>query len=132
MIKYQDLVEGVRDRAGLDDARESREVTGAVLGSLVRAVPEQERQTVAGALPAPVQGVAEIPAGDAATPDVAELLDEIGRMLGRPPEQARYLTQAVLDELGTQDGAMVERIGAALPEGTVDALRSAGERPRRP
>lgn len=129
MIKYQDLVEGVRDRARLDDAREAREVTGAVLGTLVRAVPEPDRETLAGALPAPVRDVAAIPAGDGAAPDLGGLLDEIGRTLGRPPERARYLTQAVLDELGAQDGAMVERIGAALPSGTVEALRSAGDPP---
>lgn len=129
MIKYQDLVEGVRDRGGLDDAREAREVTGAVLGTLVRAVPEQDRQNVVGALPTAVQDVAAIPGTGAGAFGIGDLLDEIGRMTGRPPERARYLTRAVLDELGAQDGAMVERIGAALPAGTLDGLRAAGDPP---
>ncbi|MDQ4118136.1 MAG: DUF2267 domain-containing protein [Actinomycetota bacterium] len=129
MVKYQDLVEGVRDRARLHDAAEAREVTGAVLGPLVRAVPEHERQSLVGALPAAVRAVVEIPAAGSGAPDVAELLDEIGRTLARPPERARYLTQAVLDELGVQDAAITERIGAALPAGTVDGLRAAGDPP---
>lgn len=127
-IAYQDLVEGVRDRAGLDDAHQAREITGAVLGTLVRSAPEDERRTLIGAVPAPIGEAVEVPVGSG-PPGPGELLGEIGRLTGRTPEQARYLAQAVLAELTAQDPEFVERINTHLPSGTVDALREAGDTP---
>ncbi|MFR9804149.1 DUF2267 domain-containing protein [Pseudonocardia sp. RS010] len=129
MIAYQELVEGVCTRAGLDDAHEAREVAGAVLGTLVRAAPEAERPDLFAALPGPVeeQFVEPVPTAPATA---QEVLGEVGRLLHEPPERSRYLTQAVLSALREQDAGFVERLESLLPGDTVAGLRRAGDPPQ--
>ncbi len=53
MAACQDVVEGVRDRAGPGDAHgahEAREISGSVLGTLLRAAPTDEHRRIVEAL----------------------------------------------------------------------------------
>ncbi|MBW0101296.1 DUF2267 domain-containing protein [Pseudonocardia sp. KRD291] len=130
MATYQEFVEGVRDRAGLQDAHEAREVSGSVLGALLRAAPAEERQRIVDALPGALGSEVTVPVGSGPASG-PELLDELGRLVSRPPEQARYLLQAVLAQLREQDGALVDELAGHLPPETRDALSEAGDSPGR-
>ncbi|MBC3192322.1 DUF2267 domain-containing protein [Pseudonocardia sp. C8] len=127
MIRYQELVEAVRDRAGLPDAREAREATGIVLGTLVRALPSDAREHVLGAMPSLVEAVADVGEGPR-TVDPERMIQDIAGLLKRPPEQALLLARAVLDEIDRQDPDTTARIAGSLPDGALESLRGGAAR----
>lgn len=130
MATYQKFVEGVRDRAGLSDAHEAREVSGAVLGTLLRAAPDGERRRLADALPAAIGSEVRVPAGSGRA-DAPELMEELGRLVGRPPERARYLIQAVVGELRREEPGLADELAGHLPQDARDAMQDAGDPPER-
>ena len=119
-----DVVQAVRDKAGLPSMLRAGQLVDTVLGMLVSAAPSTTRQHVLGARPELVTAVAELETrpSSAATKD---LLDALARAMNRSPEQTGLRTGVVLDALDTHDPTTVARIAAALPEGTVTALRQA-------
>ena len=123
-IRQEGVVEAVRDNASLTDTLAARQLIDTVLGMLVSAAPSTTRQHVLGARPALVSAVAELgirPGSAAAT----DLLDALERAMNRSPQQTRLRTRVVLDAAAAHDPMMVARIAAALPDGTVSALRQA-------
>ena len=130
MIKYEALVEGVRDRARLDSGHRARAVVEAVVSTLAHGLPRDGRQHLADALPAVVEPAAEV-TGTSPPRTGRSFVVEVGQLVNEPPERARYLAQAVVAELGAADPALVEALRAQLPADTVDVLDEAGETPEK-
>lgn len=113
MATFHGLVEGVAARARFTGPEEVPEATGAVLGSLVRLVPEPDGDGDRNAGAAPGRS----------GPESARLvLEEITRLLACSHARARHLVRVVLAELRRRDGEVVARMAAGLPVGTVAAL----------
>ena len=60
MIRYQSLVENVRDRARLDSGNQARSVVQAVVSTLAHSLPPSGRRRLADALPAIVEPAADV------------------------------------------------------------------------
>jgi pterin-4a-carbinolamine dehydratase len=80
------------------------------------------------ALPAIVEPAADVTSSSQARTGSA-VVSQIGAQLGELPERARYLAQAVLKELQTEDRELIELFRTHLPPDTVDVLEEAGEPP---
>lgn len=129
MISYQTLVDGVRERAELGSGRRARAVVTAVISTLAHELPGGDRRELAEILPGSIAATATVP-GPAEDRSGDALVLEVGERLDEPAERARYLTQAVLDQLGVQDPAVVDWLATRLPPEVVDTLRPAGQPPR--
>ncbi|GLY67857.1 DUF2267 domain-containing protein [Amycolatopsis taiwanensis] len=129
-MKYQDLVESVRDQAGLDSTGEAREAVQAVLATLAHCLPPEDRRRVAERLPGLLEPAAEVP-GPPEIRDGTGLLIQIGHRLQTTPERARYLSQAVLNALRAGDAELVDHLHSRLSSDIFDVLTPAGEPPRR-
>lgn len=116
-VRYRDLVSEVGRRTGLafDQARRAAEAT---VVALARSLDEQQRERFLSGVPRELHndhGVVDVGRPD----DLASFLREVGRIAHRPPEQARYNSQAVLSTLVEQDPTVLD--GLSLPAG-VDEL----------
>lgn len=128
MIKYESLVEGVRDRARLDSGHHARTVVEAVVSTLAHGLPPDGRRRLADALPAAVEPAADV-TGSSEPRTGSSFVVEVGELVDVPPERARYLAQAVLSELHAEDPELVEALRSQLPADTVEILEEAGEPP---
>lgn len=128
-MKYQDLVESVRDQAGLDSSEQARSAVSAVLATLAHSLPPQARERMARILPGWFDPAAEVP-GSQEVRDGTGMLIEIGRRLETTPERARYLGQAVLDCLRSGAPDLVEYLREQLSSDVLDVLAEVGEPPR--
>ena len=115
MIDYQDFVGGIRERTGLSDARQVREVAWAVLASVAPRVGPEPRRELSRALPASMRAAVVPPSRrepELAAPD--DLVGEVSRRLGRPAGQARALARAVLTQLCAADPDTGDLLSRAL------------------
>ena len=115
MIDYQDFVGGIRERTGLSDARQVREVAWAVLASVAPRVGPEPRRELSRALPASMRAAVVLPSrreSELAVPD--DLVAEVSQRLGRPAGQARALTRAVLAQLCAADPDTGDLLSRAL------------------
>ncbi|HEY0578888.1 MAG TPA: DUF2267 domain-containing protein [Pseudonocardia sp.] len=115
MIDYEDFVAGIRERTGLADARQVREVTWAVLASVAPRVGPEPRRELSRALPATMRAAVVLPGRrepELAGPD--DMVGEISQRLGRPTDQARALTRAVLAQLCEVDPDTAGVVSRAL------------------
>lgn len=126
MITYESLVEGVRNRARLDSGQEARPVVEAVLSTLAHGLPRDARQRLAEALPSRVRPAVDV-SGTSPPRTGHAFVDQVGELLGEPPERARYLAMAVLGELRAEDSDLTEALREHMPQDTVEVLQSAGE-----
>ncbi|MEV1288585.1 DUF2267 domain-containing protein [Micromonospora sp. NPDC049679] len=117
VVRYRDLVTEVGRRTGLD-FNQARRAAEATVMALARALDEMERERFLDGVPRELQNDHGIAATDRPR-DLAAFLGEVGRIAHRPPEQARYNSQAVLSVLMEQDPTVIE--GLHLPDG-VDEL----------
>ena len=128
MVNQENVAEIVRDKARLTSTLQARQLIDTVLGMLVSAAPSTTRQYVLGARPELGTAVAELgtrPSSAAAH----DLLDALARAINRSPQQTRLRTRVVLDAADAHDPTTLARIAAALPDGTVTALRQAAADP---
>jgi len=115
VIDYQDFVGGIRERTGLSDARQVREVAWAVLASVAPRVGPEPRRELSRALPASMRAAVVPPSRrepELAAPD--DLVGEVSRRLGRPAGQARALARAVLAQLCAADPDTGDLLSRAL------------------
>ncbi|MFI7607772.1 4a-hydroxytetrahydrobiopterin dehydratase [Micromonospora sp. NPDC049366] len=107
-VGYQDLVENVRRRAGVDfrTAKVGAEATVLVLAF---SLGQAERQRLLAAVPQSLHDV--LPAdGVKESRDLPGFLAEVGRISGNTPEQARYQAAATLAALADADGDLIESL----------------------
>ncbi|MFC3502292.1 4a-hydroxytetrahydrobiopterin dehydratase [Micromonospora krabiensis] len=107
-VGYQDLVENVRRRAGVDfrTAKVGAEATVLVLAF---ALGQAERRRLLAAVPRSLHDV--LPAdGVKESRDLPGFLAEVGRISGNTPEQARYQAEATLAALADADGDLIESL----------------------
>lgn len=114
-LRHQELVEGIKARSDLSRPAEVRRVTVTVLETVARCLDDVHRGELAAALPVPERVAVRWDVGETDRCDPADLTDEIARRSGYPPEQARYLTEAVLSELSDGDPILGEALRAWLP-----------------
>lgn len=125
MIRYEALVDGVRDRAGLNDGAEAALVVGAVLNTLAQVLPQPDRDELAGQLPASFERVVDVHTPTQDVPGV-DVVQAIAGRLGVPAERALFLAHTVLRQLHEQDAALVERLRGQLPTDVADAVAPPG------
>ncbi|SFO57547.1 Pterin-4a-carbinolamine dehydratase [Pseudonocardia ammonioxydans] len=128
MVRYETLVEGVRDRAQLDSGAHARPVVEAVLNTLAHELPHDLRERLADALPAKVEPAADV-AGTSPPRIGQAFVDQVGETLGEPPERARYLAMAVLREIRAADADLAEALHENMPPETLQVLEPAGDPP---
>ena len=115
MIDYQDFVAGIRERTGLSDARQVRDLAWAVLASVAPRIGPEPRRELSRALPASMRAAVVLPSrreSELAVPD--DVVDEVSQRLGRPAGQARVLTRAVLAQLCAADPDTGDLLSRAL------------------
>ncbi|MEU7843777.1 DUF2267 domain-containing protein [Micromonospora sp. NPDC049114] len=117
-VGYQDLVDDVRRRSGVDfsTAKVGAEATVLVLAFALDAA---ERQRLLAAVPNSLHDVVPVD-GIERHRDLPGFLAEVGRISGRTPEQARYQVEATLAALADQDGDLVESLH--VPDGLRELL----------
>jgi uncharacterized protein (DUF2267 family) len=117
-LGYQDLVEDVRRRSGVDfkTAKVGAEATVLVLAFALEAA---ERQRLLAAVPNSLHDVLPVD-GIERHKDLPGFLAEVGRISGRTPEQARYQAEATLAALADHDGDLVESLH--VPDGLRELL----------
>ncbi|GAB3004472.1 4a-hydroxytetrahydrobiopterin dehydratase [Amycolatopsis acidiphila] len=127
-MKYQDLVESVRDTAALTDAEQARASVAAVLATVARCLPSADRHLLAEHLPGSLVPAAAIP-GPPEVRDGTRLVAEIGRRLHTSPERARYRAQAVLAALRDGEPRLVDLLCARLNSDVLDTLMPPADPP---
>ncbi|MEV6691906.1 DUF2267 domain-containing protein [Micromonospora sp. NPDC051196] len=105
---YQDLVEDVGRRAGVDFRTAKVGVESTVL-VLAWALGTDERRRLLDAVPASLHDVVPVD-GIEQHQDLPGFLSEVGRISGRSPEQARYQAEATLAALAAHDHDLVESL----------------------
>ncbi|MEV4824156.1 DUF2267 domain-containing protein [Micromonospora sp. NPDC049274] len=117
-VGYQDLVDDIRRRSGVDfsTAKVGAEATVLVLAFALDAA---ERQRLLAAVPNSLHDVVPVD-GIERHRDLPGFLAEVGRISGRTPEQARYQAEATLAALAEQDGDLVESLH--VPDGLRELL----------
>ncbi|WP_298177546.1 DUF2267 domain-containing protein [Saccharomonospora sp.] len=129
-MKYQNLVESVQDRTLLDNSENAREAVEAVLTTLAHCVTPDARTQLAEHLPGSLEQTMEVP-GETEIRDSNALLIEIAHRLDSTPEHARYVGQAVIDSLRTEDPGLVDELRGELHSDLLAVLEPAGEPPHR-
>ena len=105
---YQDLVEDVGRRAGVDFRTAKVGVESTVL-VLAWALGTDERRRLLEAVPASLHDVVPVD-GIERRQDLPGFLSEVGRISGRSPEQARYQAEATLAALAEHDHDLIESL----------------------
>ncbi len=129
-MRYQDLVESVRDQAELDTSERARESVTAVLATVAHCVTPDMRARMAERLPGSLESAAEVP-GETEIRDGDALLIEIGRRIDDTPERARYVGQAVFTALRAGDPDLVDELRGELHSDLMERLEPAAEPPGR-
>lgn len=129
-MRYQELVESVRDRAGMDSTEQARDSLSAVLSTLGHCLPPEQRSRLAERLPGSLEPAADVP-GPPEIRDGSGLVVEIGQRLDVPPERARYLAQAVVGSLREGDPELIAGLREHLSSDILDVLLPAGDSPER-
>ncbi|TCB94335.1 DUF2267 domain-containing protein [Micromonospora zingiberis] len=107
-VGYQDLVEDVSRRAGVDFRTAKVGVESTVL-VLAWALGTAERRRLLEAVPTSLHDVVPVD-GIERHQDLPGFLSEVGRISGRSPEQARYQAEATLAALAERDGDLIESL----------------------
>jgi uncharacterized protein (DUF2267 family)/pterin-4a-carbinolamine dehydratase len=130
MIRYESLIEGIRHRARLGEDPDAGAVAAVVLNALAQTLPPPLRKQLAGQLPGSLDQTVDV-----ATPiqDVpaATVMKAIADRLGVDGARAEFLAYAVVDELRTQDAALVDEVFGQLPDDVASAVRDIGMPPDR-
>ncbi|WP_280276654.1 DUF2267 domain-containing protein [Nocardia wallacei] len=128
-MKYQDLIESVRDNAHLADSQRARTAVSGVLTTVAGRLSPQARDRYARLLPNALEDTMT-GAPQQYTGDGTALLTEVGYLLGVSQERARYITQAVIHALRDLEPDAVDLTEHLDPD-TAATLAPAGESPDR-
>jgi pterin-4a-carbinolamine dehydratase/uncharacterized protein (DUF2267 family) len=128
MVRYEDVIDAVRERLGGAGVEEAREAVARTVGGLVLWLPREERPALRDALPAPLRpaGVEDAGVADGNAPAFVRFV--AGRE-GREPERVRYEVQAVLSALATLEPEVTARLRRSLPDDFADLFIAPGGGP---
>lgn len=127
-MRYQELVESVRDSVPLDTAEDARDAVDAVLATVAHCVTPDMREHLAERLPSALRQAVEVP-GETEIRDGDALIIEIGRRTGTDAERARYLGQAVFESMRSLDPDLVGELRGELHSNLLQVLAPVGEPP---
>jgi uncharacterized protein (DUF2267 family)/pterin-4a-carbinolamine dehydratase len=127
-MKYQDLIESVRDRVQLDDSEHARQAVEAVLATLGHCMTPDARTQLAEHLPGLLEPAMEVP-GDTEIRDSEALLIEIAYRIDSTPERARYIGEALLETLREMDPDLVDELRGELHTDLLETLEPEDEPP---
>ncbi|MCW2611587.1 MAG: hypothetical protein QOC93_3568 [Actinomycetota bacterium] len=114
MIRYQELIGAVAERAQLADEDDARSAVKAVLAGIAHWSDVPQRQVIAEALPTELRYILESPRATVGG-DLGRFLQFVAFVTDTTPESARYDTQAVLSYLDAADPRVTELLRAQLP-----------------
>ena len=118
-MRHQEFLAGVATRGGFDND-DARHAADAVLATLARHLPADDRDALARALPNLLEtesGVDSAPAADGGdTPTDAALVEDVARRSGWSPERSRYALTAVVGQLTAEDDDLGARLAKTVPE----------------
>lgn len=107
-VRYQEFVEDVRRRGGLD-FEQARRAAEATVIALARALDERDRQRLLDAVPPAMRD--DYPVVTPRQPrTLVGFLDDVARMTLKPRTQARHQAQAALNALAEQRADLVESL----------------------
>jgi pterin-4a-carbinolamine dehydratase/uncharacterized protein (DUF2267 family) len=128
MVRYEDVIDAVRERLGGAGVEEAREAVARAVGGLVLWLPREERRALADALPPPLRPAGVEDAGVAGGDAPAFVRFVAGRE-GREPERVRYEVQAVLSALATLEPEVTARLRRSLPDDFAELFIAPGGGP---
>ena len=128
MVRYEDVVDAVRERLGGAGVEEAREAVARAVGGLVLWLPREERPALCNALPPPLRPAGVEDAGVADGNARAFVRFVAGRQ-GREPERVRYEVQAVLSALATLEPEVTDRLRRSLPDDFAELFIAPGGGP---
>ncbi len=128
MVRYEDVIDAVRERLGGAGVEEAREAVARAVGGLVLWLPREERPALRDALPPPLRpaGVEDAGVADGNAPAFVRFV--AGRE-GREPERVRYEVQAVLSALATLEPEVTARLRRSLPDDFAELFIAPGGGP---
>ena len=118
-MRHQEFLAGVATRGGFD-SNEARHATDAVIATLARHLPADDRDALARALPnlleteSGIDDATTSAAGD--SPSDATLVEDVAHRSGWSPERSRYALVAVVGQLTVEDDDLGTRLAKTLPE----------------
>lgn len=125
--QYQQFVEGVRNRAGLANDEDARQVAVQVLEIAGGYLTESDRDALTSELPSKIARGVHWRIPEQAAGSERDMVQQLGSHSGVAPERARYLLKAVLSEIAAEDEALAERM-RQLPA-SEEAVTAPGEGP---
>jgi pterin-4a-carbinolamine dehydratase/uncharacterized protein (DUF2267 family) len=128
MFKYESMVEAVRDKIPTARDLDPALVVGGVINAVAQLLPPETRSELGAALPGSLRRIAT-PHTPVQLVEGEVLVRILGDRLGVPPERARYLAQAVLEEMQAEDPELTQTVFNELPKDVVDTLTPSGEPP---
>ncbi|MFC4109290.1 DUF2267 domain-containing protein [Micromonospora zhanjiangensis] len=118
VVQYRQLVHDVARHSGVD-FDQARAAAEATVLALAQALEPAGREQLLDAVPPELGDDPRLATTNRRT-DLAGFLDEVARLSGRTPEQARYQAQATLGALAAQDPDLVDSL--ELPTALTDLL----------
>ncbi|WP_026204737.1 DUF2267 domain-containing protein [Actinomycetospora chiangmaiensis] len=113
-MRHQEFLGGVALRAGLERTDDAREGATAALAALADHLPTDDRGALADALPTLLAREAGLDGGPPPA-TTGSPVETVARRTGWPPERARYVLVAVVEELAAEDTDLRDRLRRALP-----------------
>ncbi|MGY1711311.1 DUF2267 domain-containing protein [Geodermatophilus sp. SYSU D00758] len=124
MLSYQELVEDVEQRAGLDDADQAVVALTAVLTTVAGAVAPEQRRALAAVVPGSLRPVVEN-APPVQAEDTGDLVRRVARRADVTEERARYEAHAVLSCVAEAEPEVAEQVRQDLPADAADLFSAA-------
>jgi uncharacterized protein (DUF2267 family)/pterin-4a-carbinolamine dehydratase len=115
VIRYQELLGAVAERAQITDEDDARSAVKAVLAGIAHWSDVTQRQAIAEALPTELRYILESPRPTVGG-DLTRFLQFVAFVTDTSPEGARNDTQAVLSYLDSVDPQMTQLLRAQLPD----------------
>jgi uncharacterized protein (DUF2267 family)/pterin-4a-carbinolamine dehydratase len=128
MVRYEDVIDAVRERLGGAAVEEAREAVARAIGGLVLWLPREERPALRDVLPPPLRPAGVEDAGVAGG-DAPEFVRFVAGREGREPERVRYEVQAVLSALATLEPEVTARLRRSLPDDFAELFIAPGGGP---
>jgi uncharacterized protein (DUF2267 family)/pterin-4a-carbinolamine dehydratase len=128
MVRYEDVIDAVRERLGGAGVEEAREAVARAVGGLVLWLPREERPALRDVLPPPLRPAGVEDAGVAGG-DAPEFVRFVAGREGREPERVRYEVQAVLSALAALEPEVIARLRRSLPDDFAELFIAPGGGP---
>lgn len=129
MIPYQRFVDDVQSKAALSSAEQARDVSVGVVQVLVEHLDGLDREQLAAALPPAIRAPVSWNSGTSPVAEAEPFVHEVAEQVSCPPEQARYVLEAVLSEVADSDRAVGDELAHRLPDEVSALIGAPGHGP---